>query len=428
MRIGPASESGVWDSLAFTSQEDTMNKVGVFILVFCVLLFVLCSETPKKETDWSAIIEQSLTYAAGQMKKTAETIQDSTQFPRSIEHGQWITTKARGWTSGFFPGCLWFAFEYTGDDWFRTQAARWTDGLVEQQTNDGTHDTGFMIFCSYGNGYRLTKNPDYKPIILKTAETLASRFNPKVGCIKSWDWMKEGDFPVIIDNMMNLELLFWASRNGGQKEWYDIAVKHADTTIRNHIREDGSCPHVVNYNPKTGAVVEKKTHQGAADHSAWSRGQAWGIYGYTMTYRETREIRFLEAAKAMADYFIAYLPEDYVPFWDFDAPDIPLEPKDASAAAIAASGMIELSGLCKNPELKSRYLKTARLILKNLASPAYLTKTSGKLSVLDHSTGSKPGDSEVDVPIIYADYYFLEALLRLKAVLKAESESQSNHG
>jgi len=399
-------------------------KRTIIAFIICFALgSLMCSKAPKTDSEWITLIDETLDFAVSQLGKSIEIVQDSTAFPRNVDKGEWYTTNAYGWTSGFFPGCLWYSYEVTQDDYFKKQAERWTDGLIEQQFNDGTHDTGFMVFCSYGNGYRLTKNPAYKSIILQTAETLVSRFNPNVGCIKSWDWMNPDDFPVIIDNMMNLELLFWASKNGGKKEWYDIAVKHADTTIKNHLREDGSCPHVIKYDSNTGEVLEKITQQGAADNSAWSRGQAWGVYGYTMTYRETGEFRFLEAAKSMADFFITHLPNDNVPYWDFYAPNIPKEPKDASAAAIAASGILELSQLCEDPELSQKYLDAAKQILQNLASNAYLTKKSGKHSVLDHCVGSKPGDSEVDIPIIYADYYFIESLFRLKAILNDTSGS-----
>jgi len=300
-----------------------------------------------------------------------------------------------------------------------------------------THDLGFMMYCSYGNAYRMDGNNDEKNILVQSAKSLATRFNPKVGCIQSWNNIKSLDgkriltYPVIIDNMMNLELLFFASKATGDSSFKNIAVTHAVNTMKNHLRPDYSSYHVVDYDSQTGAVKSRETMQGFSDNSTWSRGQAWGIYGFTMVYRETREQRFLETAKRMADYFIAHLPKDKIPYWDFnvnqkgytpvwnyDPSKYPEPPRDASAAAIAASALIELSGYVDHPNSK-KYLKTAEGILSTLLSPAYKASAGENGGfILKHGVGGFPGGIEVDVPLTYADYYFVEAMLRYKNLSK----------
>jgi hypothetical protein len=302
-------------------------------------------------------------------------------------------------------------FEATKDSSFKKAAQRWTEGLKNLQSYGGSHDVGFMVFDSYGNGYRLTKDESYKEVILKTAKTLTTRYNPVVGCIKSWDKRKWA-FPVIIDNMMNLELLLWASEHDGTPEMRKMAISHAEKTMQNHFRPNGSIYHVVGYDTTNGAVLVKNTHQGYADETAWARGQAWAIYGFAMVYRFTKDDRFLKTAIHAADYFIAHLPEDHVPYWDFQAPGIPNEPRDASAAAIASSAFFELSGYVLDSNLKIKYLNEAKAILASLCSSAYLAEGSSSRGILNHTVGNKPANSEIDCSLIYGDYYFLEALLR----------------
>lgn len=402
-----------------------MKKI-IFSLAAALLFLSACisektkTEMPLPETDkYLKISEQ-------QVASALENLKDTALMPRNIEQGQtnWNTTKITSWTSGFFPALLWYIYDFSGQEKWKETAHRWTMRLkpiVRNQYKD--HDLGFMIYCSFGNGYRLTENPEYKEIILETADSLSRLFNPNAGTILSWPWAAQNKgwrHNTIIDNMMNLELLFWASKNGGKKQWYDMAVTHAQTTMKNHFRDDFSSYHVVVYDSITGEVKQKLTHQGFADSSMWARGQAWGIYGFTMTYRETQMPEFLETAKKAANIFIERLPEDYVPYWDFDAPNIPDEPKDASAAAIAASALIELSTLVENPDEKAKYRQTAQKMLHSL-SANYLAQGTNN-AILLHSVGNKPGDSEIDVPIIYADYYFVEALLREKAL----QEKQQN--
>lgn len=334
--------------------------------------------------------------------------------PRTIENGKLKLVAARDWTSGFFPGELWFLYQYTGKQEWLTAAKTYTANIEKEQFNGGTHDMGFKVYCSFGTGYRITKDPAYKAVIIQSAKTLSTRFNPIVGCIRSWDHHKEvWGFPVIIDNMMNLELLFEATQLTGDSSFYKIAVAHANTTMKNHFRADYSSYHVVDYDTATGKVVKKNTHQGYSDASAWARGQAWALYGYTMCYRYTRNPVYLQQAEHVAAFILNHprLPKDLVPYYDFDAPGIPNEPRDASAAAVIASGLYELSGYSKQA---TYYRATADKIVANLTNAYRSPIGENKGFILLHSTGSKPSNSEVDVPINYADYYYLEALLRSK--------------
>ncbi|HYG39511.1 MAG TPA: glycoside hydrolase family 88 protein [Cytophagales bacterium] len=335
--------------------------------------------------------------------------------PRTIENGELVMVPSRDWTSGFFPGELWYLYEYTKDQKWLKEAQKFTAKLEPEKWNGKTHDMGFKIYCSYGNGYRLTKDETYKDIIIQSAKTLCTRFNPKTAVIRSWDhnqdkWIN----PVIIDNMMNLELLFAATRFTGDSSFYHIAVSHANTTMKNHFRPDYSSYHVLDYDPQTGEVLKKNTHQGNSHESSWARGQAWAIYGFTMCYRETKDRKYLELAQRAADYFLTQINkiEDNIPYWDFSDPAIPKVSRDASAAAVAASAMIELSQWSED----KRYFTGAEQMLQSLNSEEYLAEpgTNG-FFLLKHSTGHKPHNSEIDVPIVYADYYFLEALMRYKS-------------
>jgi len=359
--------------------------------------------------------EHALAFARSQLLRTLGDLTDTLRYPRStLADGSWQLVEASDWTSGFFPGALWLMYERTGEEAFLDGARRWTGGLASQKDNRTTHDLGFMLYCSFGNEFRLQGDAYAREVLLEAAATLASRFNPRVGCIKSWDWNSQWQYPVIIDNMMNLELLFWASRNGGGPRLREVAIAHADRTIQNHLRPDGSSCHVVNYDSTSGRVIDRLTHQGAADTSTWARGQAWGLYGFAVCFRETHEPRFLEAAERMADYFVRHLPPDGVPYWDFDAEGIPEAQKDASAGAIAASGLLELAALA--PEKEAHYRSSAERILRSLASSAYLAEGTASRGILNHCVGDKHHGVEVDVSLIYADYYFLEALLRHRAL------------
>jgi unsaturated chondroitin disaccharide hydrolase len=351
------------------------------------------------------------TFAAdAQNKKKAEPVCPRTLTP----DGKLSMVAAKDWTSGFFPGLLWFLYEYTGKNQWKEQAQAFTVKIENEKMNAGTHDIGFKIYCSFGNGFRLTREPAYKEVIIQSAKTLSKRFNPKVGCICSWDHNADKwAYPVIIDNMMNLELLFEATKLSGDSCFYKIALSHANTTMKNHFRSDYSSYHVVDYDTLTGNVIKKTTHQGFSNESAWARGQAWGLYGFTMCYRETKNKAFLNQAEKVANFILKNptLPKDMVAYWDFNAPGIPNEPRDASAAAIMASAFYELSLYSSQGKY---YRSVADKIIASLTTNYRSKVGENKGFLLLHSTGSKPMNSEVDVPLNYADYYYLEALLRSK--------------
>lgn len=383
--------------------------------ILVLLLFSVFSLHAQKAFDvkrTSAVVEEQLRYRL-------KTFTDTNTFPRSVKDGQMVAVPSRDWTSGFYAGVLWQMYELTRDETWARAARKWTESLEREQFNTRTHDLGFMLYCSYGNGLRLAPSRAYEEVLMQGARSLSTRFRKTTGTIKSWDhgnW----EFPVIIDNMMNLELLFWATKVSGDSSFYNIAVTHALTTMKNHFRSDYSSYHVVDYDTVTGKVKQRVTHQGHADESAWARGQAWALYGYTMTYRETKDKRFLEQAVHIADFMLTHpnLPKDKVPYWDYNAPGIPNEERDASAAAILASALLELQQYVDSGK---RYKDAATFILGSLASPEYLaTPGSNQGFLLLHSTGHKPHKSEIDVPLIYADYYFLEALIRYKQLLKSE--------
>jgi unsaturated chondroitin disaccharide hydrolase len=335
--------------------------------------------------------------------------------PRTINKDGTLAVVAAGdWTSGFYPGTLWYMYELTGEPKWKERAIKYTSTLEAEQYNGSNHDVGFRMFCSYGNALRLTGDESYIPVLEQSAKTLIARYYENVGSIRSWDFNQESwQCPVIIDNMMNLELLFWASQQTGDTVYRDIAFTHALTTMENHFRPDNSSVHVVDYDTITGEVRQKITHQGYADQSAWSRGQAWGLYGYTAIYRLTDHIAFLEQAEKIAGFLLEHphMPDDLVPYWDYDAPGIPDEPRDVSAAAIMASALYEL---CKYSEKGAYYKERADRIMESLGT-TYASEPGGNYGfILGHSVGAKPFDSEVDVPLNYADYYYLEALLRKK--------------
>jgi hypothetical protein len=342
---------------------------------------------------------------------------DSPLFsPRTLENGRLKLVASRDWTSGFFPGELWMLYGYTGKPEWKTLAGSFTTRMENEKTNGTTHDMGFKVYCSVGKGFGLTKDPHYKEVILQSARTLSTRFNPLIGSIRSWDHHRNlWGFPVIIDNMMNLELLFEATRLTGDSSFYKIAVTHANTTMKNHYRNDYSSFHVVDYDTLTGKVVKKMTWQGYSDGSAWARGQAWGLYAFTMCYRETGDTNYLRQADKIAGFILHHpnLPADKVPYWDFNAPGAAQQadtvPRDASAAAVIASGLYELCNYSRNA---GEYRAAADAILVSLTNKYRSAPGANKGFILGHSTGSRPSNSEVDTPINYADYYYLEALGR----------------
>jgi unsaturated chondroitin disaccharide hydrolase len=382
-----------------------MNPVRTIIISLIMLLIVSCS----KEN----IVDRNLQIAEDHYSKMILAIGETNKNPRTIDkNGNVVLVNSRDWTSGFFPGCLWEIYEYTKDDKWKSEAQFYTKNIEREQFNNTTHDLGFMLYCSFGNGYRLTGDDHYKDVLLQSAKTLITRFNPVVGCIKSWESNDRWEYPVIIDNMMNLEILFWATKETSDSTFLKIAVAHANTTMKNHFREDFSTWHVLSYDSTTGQVLKRNTAQGYSDESCWARGESWGLYGFTMCYRETKDPRYLEWAEGMAKYILTNknLPEDMIPYWDYNAPNIPDEVRDVSAAAIMASALYELNFFVKNSEID--YKMAADRILNSLSSQKYLNEKGNNDFILKHATGNKPANSEIDVPIIYADYYFLEANLR----------------
>ncbi|MEQ8550918.1 MAG: glycoside hydrolase family 88 protein [Cyclobacteriaceae bacterium] len=336
-------------------------------------------------------------------------------FPRSMEPtGEVRQVPSKDWTSGFYPGSLLFLSQLTDNDQYLNKAQSWLPHIEKEQYNDKTHDMGFKVYCSIGNAYRLTNNEEYASVIIKSAETLSTRFNENVGAIKSWDFGKnKWTFPVIIDNMMNLELLFEATKLSGDSSFYRIADSHASVTLQNHFRSNNSSYHVIDYDPNTGEVVNKLTHQGLNTESSWARGQAWGLYGFTMAYRYTQNESYLAQAEAIAAFITDHprLSADKIPYWDFDDPQIPDAPRDASAAAVIASALMELATYSSTSH--EYYEQQASLILETLSSEDYVLDENKNVPfILNHSTGNMPKNDEVDVPMSYADYYFLEALLR----------------
>ena len=391
-------------------------KNKLLLAVGSMALLTACDASKGNEMEW---FDHAVKTAGHQLLYMAEQLKnepDTACFPRSIKEGKYRLEHPTDWTSGFYPGSMWLAYELTGDEALAKEARKYTNRLQDMQYYTGNHDLGFMMFCSYGQGIRLKPEPTDSLILIHSSESLCSRFRPEVGLIRSWDF-GDWSYPVIIDNMMNLELLFEATALSGDSTFYNIAVKHADTTMAHHFRPDNSCYHVVDYDPETGEVRKRQTAQGYADESAWARGQAWALYGYTTCYRYTKDKKYLDQAQKVYNFIFnnKNLPEDLVPYWDYDAPNIPNEPRDASAAACTASALYELDGYLPG----NHYKETADKIMESLGSPAYRAEvgTNGNF-ILMHSVGSIPHGQEIDVPLNYADYYFLEGLMRKRDLEK----------
>ncbi|MFP4282542.1 MAG: glycoside hydrolase family 88 protein [Verrucomicrobiota bacterium] len=390
-------------------------------LLACLPLLFTAAAVPAQDAataaraEWKALIDENFEHAATQYAHLLEELENRSGLPRSLRDEALFTVPPEDWTSGFFPGALWLVFEHTNDPQWREAAEDYTQRVERIQHFTGHHDIGFMLGCSFGEGLRLTGQREYRDVLLQGARSLASRFSPEVGAIRSWDFGSWG-YPVIVDNMMNLELLTWAAEESGDESLREIAIAHADKTLEHHFREDASSYHVVDYDPQTGEPLHKQTAQGYADHTAWARGQSWALYGYSMMYRETREPRYLEMAVRIADFLIHHpnLPADRIPYWDYDAPDIPDAPRDSSAGAIMCAALLELSGFVP-AEKASDYREVALAQVRSLSSPAYRSEPGANGGfILKHGVGHIPEDHEVDVPLIYGDYYFLEALQRLR--------------
>lgn len=407
------------------------------LLFSCGLCLAQTQEAEK------AFIQENMEFAARQyglmMKTPPQGKEGKGVMPHSMRKDG---TPSKGsiylWTAGFFPGSLWYLSDYTGDKALQDSALVYTRKMEPAKTFTDNHDIGFMMYCSYGNANRFMPRQEYEDILLESARSLSTRFRPKAGVIQSWNGFRSWhgdkvyDFPVIIDNMMNLELLFHASKVSGDDSFRRIAISHAEKTMHNQVRKDKSCFHIVYYDKETGQPIKGETSQGYADNSAWSRGQAWGIYGFTLCYRETLDKRFLKTAMRMADYYLDHpnLPSDKIAWWDFNAYQNGYTPgirsnagkltsnyRDASAAACVASALLELSTYTKGAK-SEKYLEGARQILHALGGPNYRAELGKNANfVIQHCVGSIPHNSEIDVPLTYADYYFIEALHRYQKLL-----------
>jgi unsaturated chondroitin disaccharide hydrolase len=404
-------------------------KIMKYSTVSVIFILVCCAWLVKDDTVSKAFAHAEkqthvmLKEVDAQLEKNPSTDKTSGPIaPRTLKAGELVLVPSRDWTSGFFAGELWYLYEHTNKEEWRSAAKTFTAKMEQEKWNGKTHDMGFKMYCTYGNGYRLTQDPAYKDILIQSAKTLSTRFRPITGVMRSWDHSRDKwSFPVIIDNMMNLELLFFATRVTGDSSFYKIAVSHAKTTMKNHYRPDYSSYHVLEYDTITGKVLKKNTHQGYSHESAWARGQAWGLYAYAMCYRETRDKAFLQHAENIEGFIFNHpnMPADLIPYWDFNAPGIPNEPRDASAAAVIASGLYELSMYSKKGK---EYRAKADKVLENLSVSYTSPIGENKGFILLHSTGSKPSNSEVDVPLSYADYYFLEALMRKEKLDKSRKQ------
>ena len=412
-----------------------INSIKIGALLVCFLTLFSCKNIQDKASAKNAPpenfpektisvdkIDSVFQFGAQHYLTMADHLEKG-KFPKTYhpEKGTFETSNSDWWTSGFYPGTLLYLYDQTYIKPLLTEAERILEDLKKEQYNTSTHDLGFMMYCSFGNAYRIDPNPEYEKVLINSARSLATRYNDTVKSIRSWDsatWNKAGDddLVVIIDNMMNLELLFWATAHTKDSMYYNIAVNHANTTIKNHYRPDFSSYHEVIYDEHTGAVKARLTNQGFADASSWARGQAWGLYGFVVMFRETGDQKYLNQAQHIADFILnnPNLPEDKIPYWDFDVDTIPNALRDSSAAAIIASALLRLSGYAQG-EKKSTYFQNAETILKNLMSPKYLAE-KGELGgfLLKHAVGNMPNNTEIDVPLTYGDYYFVEALKRYK--------------
>lgn len=420
-----------------------MKSSFIITLLLVLLCSPLCGQTPEAEKEF---IKENMEFAAKQynlmMKTPAQGKEGKGIMPHSMRKDG---TVSKGsiylWTAGFFPGSLWYISDFLGDKALQDSALVYTQYMEPCKTFTDNHDIGFMMYCSYGNANRFAPQAGYEDILTQSARSLCTRFRPKAGVIQSWNSFRSWhdgtvyDFPVIIDNMMNLELLLHAGKVTGDKRFREIAVSHAEKVMKYQVRKDYSCYHIIYYDKETGKPIKGETSQGYSDNSAWSRGQAWGIYGFTMVYRETRDKRFLKTAEGMADFYLDHpnLPSDKVAWWDFNAHQKGYTPgarsnanrvvtnyRDASAAACVASALLELSTYCKGSKSR-KYVEGARQILHALGGSAYRAKLGENANfILMHSTGAIPQNSEIDVPLTYADYYFVEALHRYEKLLDGE--------
>ena len=390
-----------------------MIKFSYLLIILGFVCYSCKSEDKNKKEHSNLHVDELLQV---RYSKFLDYQLDSLAFARSYSPQSNIIRKvpSKDWTSGFFAGNFWQIYKLTRNEAFKKRAIEWTAFIEKEKFNDKTHDMGFKVFCSFGNGLTVEENKHYKNVIVESAKTLSTRFNKNIGSIRSWDFNEDiWQFPVIIDNMMNLELLFEATKISGDSTFHKIAITHANTTLKNHFRPDGSTWHVLDYDTISGQPRAKITHQGISDNSAWARGQGWAINGYTIAYRYTKDLKYLKRAEATANFFINHknLPQDGIPYWDFDDPKIPDASRDVSAATNVASALVELYGYTKN----EKYLAYSKKVVKSIKSFNYILPKDIEVPfILDHSFGDWSKKTEMDEPIVYGDYFFLQTLLRLK--------------
>lgn len=395
-----------------------MNRISLLILL---TLLLGCSKKDDSLTI-KEIVDKGLQQSENQYKGMILNLQNyPNRFPNSIDYKNELTTKdASDWTSGFFAGSLWLLYENSADSFFLKEAQKYTLLTEHLQYKTNSHDIGFIIYSAYGNGYRLTHNNEYKNVIISASKTMIKPFNPRVGGIRCSDFNHErSQCPILIDNIVTLEMLLFSAENTNDTTFLPIAISQTDLTTKWLVRSNRSCYNVVSFDSITGVPHAWQAQQGYSPESVWARGQSWALYGYTMMYRLTKKPRYLKIAQEIANYLISQpnMPKDCIPYWDFESPNIPNEMRDASSAAIMASALIELSTFVSLP-IQKKYLDTAEKQIRTLTSDKYLSKvdTNGNF-ILKHSVGNYPNNNQIDVPLLFADYYYIEALIRLKKIL-----------
>jgi unsaturated chondroitin disaccharide hydrolase len=359
--------------------------------------------------DWLA---EALAYS---VDRTRQNLAQLTSFPEQAEHGQWVCVDNGGWVGGHWVGLLWLAYAHTGDTALESAARQWAARLAPRQDDATTHDLGFLFLLSHVLGAQITGDASLKAPALTAAQTLARRFNPKGNFIQAWGPLDAPDElrgRTIIDTMMNLALLFWASQETGDPQYAQVATAHARTSLARHVRPDFSTAHVADFDPETGDFLKQDTHQGLSATSCWSRGQSWAVYGFGDCYRATGDVAFLKAARRLADYALRRLPPDGVLYWDYDSPFIPDDVHDSSAAAILASGLLKLAAIEPDVALAERWRSAALSILESLWRN-YSSRRTAEPFILLHGTRAKP-HGLLDHGLIYGDYYFVEALTTVK--------------
>lgn len=386
-------------------------------LLISLLVIILFFNLSLSANELDSLVDNAIKISLIKLENSVVDVADSTLFPTyATEELVWKLKGSDDWTSGFYPGCLWYAYELSGNEKFEKWARQWTASIEHEKFNMETHDLGFRFMCTFANGLRLGNNSeydDYKDIILTAASSLSKRYNRKIKCLSSnWDMLEiENSFPVVIDIMANLNILFWAAENGGTKYYKDYALNHARKTYRDFVRSDGGTYHIVRYNKENAEIINKGTLQGDGDETTWSRGHAWMVYGLVETYAYTGEKDILNMAIKMSDYFIEHLPDDQVSIWDFQSE---IDYRDVSASSIVTSALFRLANQVEGKDLKEKYSAQAAGMLTSLCKPPYFIENINSNCILDHSVQYLPINSNVDVPAIFADYYFLEALVRYK--------------